>query len=135
MEARARLGGLKTDVRGAGDVVLGFAGDFVDSLRGLSAVSQRAMLVEHDHAAWAATAVRLEQAEEWLGADPARAARELAEAAALARPLYGRDGELDAFLLAHTEETLAHLPPAETRQAVEQFREVLAGLVESESDS
>jgi hypothetical protein len=135
VEARARLGGLKTDVRGAGDIVLGFAAEFVTSLRNLSAVSQRAMLVEHDHAAWAATAVRLEQAEEWLGADPARAARELAEAAALARPLYGRDGELDTFLLGRTQETLARLAPAEARQAVEQFRAVLAGLADSESDS
>ena len=135
VEARARLSGLKTDVRGAGDIVLGFAAEFVASLRGLSAVSQRAMLVEHDHAAWAATAVRLEQAEEWLGADPARAARELAEAAVLARPLYGRDGQLDAFLLGRTDETLARLTPAEARQALEQFRAVLAGLAESESDS
>jgi hypothetical protein len=135
VEARARLSGLKTDVRGAGDIVLAFAAEFVASLRGLSAVSQRAMLVEHDHAAWAATAVRLEQAEEWLGADPARAARELAEAAVLARPLYGRDGQLDAFLLSQTDETLAGLPPPEARKALEQFRALLAGLAESESDS
>ena len=33
VEARARLGGLKTDVRGAGDIVLGFAAEFVTSLR------------------------------------------------------------------------------------------------------
>jgi hypothetical protein len=134
VEARARLGGLKTDVRGAGDIVLAFAADFVNSLRGLSAVSQRAMLVEHDHVAWAATAVRLEQAEEWLGADPGRAARELAEAAVLARQLYGRDAELDAFLLHRGEQTLARLSPAEAREAVEHFRAVLAGLAESESE-
>lgn len=133
VEARARLGGLKTDVRGAGDILLAFAAEFVNALRGLSAVSQRAMLIEHDHVAWAATAVRLEQAEEWLGADPGRAAREIAEAAALARPLYGRDADLDAFLN-QGEQTLAHLSPAEARKALEQFRAVLAGLAESESE-
>jgi hypothetical protein len=134
VEARARLRAMKTDVRGAEDMVLGFAAEFVAWLRGLSAVSHRAMLVEHDHTAWAATAVRLEQAEEWLGADPARAARELAKAAVLARPLYGRDGELDAFLQSRSDESLASLSPAEARQALEQFRQVLAGLAGTESD-
>jgi hypothetical protein len=132
VEARARLGSLKTDVRGAGDTVLSFAGDFVSSLRGLSAVSQRAMLVEHDHVAWAAAAVRLEQAEEWLGANPSRAARELAEAAQLARKLYGRDAHLDAFLRNRSTETLSQLGPNEARTALEEFRAVLAGLAESE---
>jgi hypothetical protein len=135
VEARARLRAMKTDVRGAEDLVLGFAAEFVAWLHGLSAVSHRAMLVEHDHAAWAATAVRLEQAEEWLGADPARAARELAKAAVLARPLYGRDGELDAFLQSRSDEALASLSPAQAREALEQFRLVLAGLAATESDN
>jgi hypothetical protein len=134
VEARARLGALKTDVRGAGDTVLGFAAELASWLRSLSAVSQRAMLVEHDHLAWAATAVRLEQAEEWMGADPARAARELAEAAVLARPLQGRNLQLDDFLLAQKGDALARLPPAEARTALEEFRRVLAGLADSETD-
>jgi hypothetical protein len=134
VEARARLRGMKTDIPGAGDLILGFAGEFVTWLRGLSAVSQRAMLVEHDHAAWAATAVRLEQAEEWLGADPQRAARELAEAARLARQLYGRDGTLDDFLVSRDSEALAALSPPEARTALEDFRHVLAGLADTESD-
>jgi hypothetical protein len=135
VEARARLRGMKTDVRGAEDLVLGFAGEFVSWLRGLSAVSHRAMLVEHDHAAWAATAVRLEQAEEWLGADPGRAARELAKAVVLARPLHGRDPDLDAFLRSRSDEALAGLSPAGAREALEKFRQVLAGLAATESDS
>ncbi len=134
VEARARLRGVKTDIAGAGELILTFAGEFATWLRGLSAVSQRAMLVEHDHAAWAATAVRLEQAEEWLGAHPARAARELAEAAVLARQLHGRDAPLDDFLGSHSPEMLAQLPPAEARTVVEDFRRVLAGLAETESD-
>ncbi len=134
VEARARLRGLKTDISGAGDLILGFAGEFVTWLRGLSAVSQRAMLVEHDHAAWAATAVRLEQAEEWLRADPQRAVRELAEAARLARQLYGRDATLDDFLGGRDSEALAALSPPEARAALEDFRRVLAGLADSESD-
>jgi hypothetical protein len=133
IEARARLGGMKMDVRGAEDVVLAFASDFVHWLRGLSAVSHRAMLVEHDHAAWAATAVRLEQAEEWLGANPHRAARELAEAAELARPLMGRDARLDEFLQ-KSGDALATLSPEEARAALEEFRGVLAGLAETEPD-
>jgi hypothetical protein len=135
VEARARLRGMKMDVRGAEDIVLAFAAEFVTWLRGLSAVSHRAMLVEHDHAAWAATAVRLEQAEEWLGADPERAARELAEAVALARPLRGRDAQLDEFLQSRSDDALAHLSPEEARAALEEFRRVLAGLAETESDA
>jgi hypothetical protein len=135
VEARARLRGMKVDVRGAEDVVLAFAAEFVSWLRGLSAVSHRAMLVEHDHAAWAAAAVRLEQAEEWLGADPRRAARELAEAAELARPLRGRDAGLDEFLLNRNSDALSKLAPEEARAAVEEFRGVLAGLADTESDS
>jgi hypothetical protein len=132
VEARARLGGLKTDVRGAADVLLAFAADLVEWLRGLTAVSQRSMLVEHDHAIWAATAVRLEQAEEWMGADPARAARELSGAAGLAQPLRGRDPELDDFLLASAGGALAHLAPADARKALEDFRRVLARLADPE---
>ena len=109
-------------------------GVFFPWLRSLSGVSQRAMLVEHDHLAWAATAVRLEQAEEWMGADPPRAARELAEAALLARPLRGRDPQLDDFLLAQKGDALARLPPAEARAALEEFRRVLAGLADGETD-
>jgi hypothetical protein len=93
------------------------------------------MLIEHDHTAWAATAVRLEQAEEWLGADPARAARELAKAVVLARPLHGRDADLDAFLQSRSDDAMASLSPAEAREALEQFRRVLAGLAGTESDS
>jgi hypothetical protein len=134
IEARARLSGMKTTARGAEDIVLAFAAEFVTWLRGLSAVSHRAMLVEHDHAAWAATAVRLEQAEEWLGADSGRATRELAKAAVLARPLHGRDAKLDEFLQRRSDEVLSRLSPAEAREALEEFRRVLAGLAESESD-
>jgi len=134
VEARARLRGMRTDLAAAGDLILAFAGEFASWLKGLSAVSQRAMLVEHDHAAWAATAVRLEQAEEWLGADPGRAARELAEAARLARQLHGRNGLLDDFLQSRSDEALAGLSPSEARTALEEFRGVLAGLAESESD-
>ncbi|MGO8970538.1 MAG: hypothetical protein ACLQDQ_13325 [Myxococcaceae bacterium] len=133
IEARARLRGMKTDIPGAGDLILAFAGEFANWLRGLSAVSQRAMLLEHDHAAWAAAAVRLEQADEWLGADPRRAARELAEAAVLARQLHGRDPQLDDFLGSRSGEALAQLAPQEARAALEEFRRVLAGLAGTES--
>ena len=132
VEARARLGGLKTDVRGAGDILLAFLGELVSWLRGLGGVSQRSMLVEHDHSVWAATAVRLEQAEEWMGADPGRAARELSAAAGLAQPLRGRDPELDDFLLASAGGALAQLPPAEARRALEDFRRVLARLADDD---
>jgi len=134
VESRVRLRGMKTEQRGAEDVILAFAEEFITWLRGLSAVSQRAMLVEHDHACWAAAAVRLEQAEEWLGADPSRAARELAEAVSLSRPLHGRDTQLDVFLQSRSPESLQRLAPVEARVALEEFRRLLAGLAESESE-
>ena len=63
-----------------------------------------------------------------LGMDPPGAARALAEAAASAQSLYGRDSRLDAFLRKARKTQLSQLTGAELRANIETLQSLLAGL-------
>ena len=94
----------------------------------LAAVNRRQILIEHDREVWAACGVRLERAVGLLSADPAGAARALAEAASSAQSLYGRDPALDVFLRRARKASLGELRGAELRGTVESLQELLAQL-------
>jgi hypothetical protein len=91
-------------------------------------VNQRQVLIAHDREVWAGCGVRLERALGLLGSDPPGAARALAEAAASAQSLYGREPRLDAFLRKVRKVQLAQLSGAELRSSVETLQSLLAGL-------
>jgi hypothetical protein len=97
-------------------------------VRSLSSVNKRQMLIAHDREVWAGCGVRLERALGLLPADPAAAARAVAEAAASAQSLYGRDPWLDAFLRKARKTQLAQLSIPELRTTLESLQSLLAGL-------
>jgi hypothetical protein len=97
-------------------------------VRSLSSVNQRQLLIAHDREVWAGCGVRLERAMGLGGSDPAGAAKALAEAAASAQSLYGRDARLDAFLRKARKQSLAQLSGPELRAAIETLQSLLAGL-------
>jgi hypothetical protein len=72
--------------------------------------------------------VRLERAAGLLGSDPTGAARALAETAATAQALYGRDARLDGFLRKVRKQPLAQLTGPELRSTLESLQTLLAGL-------
>ncbi|HEX8821037.1 MAG TPA: hypothetical protein VF794_14005 [Archangium sp.] len=97
-------------------------------VRTLANVNQRQLLITHDREVWAGCGVRLERAFGLLGSDPAAAARALAEAAASAQSLYGRDARLDAFLRKVRKAPLAQLTGPELRSTLEALQSLLGGL-------
>lgn len=97
-------------------------------VRSLSTVNQRQVLIINDREVWAVCGVRLERAQGALSADPALAARLLAEAATVAQSLYGRDAQLDAFLRKTRKAPLANLAGPEVRAMLETLQGLLANL-------
>jgi hypothetical protein len=97
-------------------------------VRTLSNVNQRQVLIGNDREVWAGCGARLERAFGLLGSDPATAARTLAEAAASAQSLYGRDPRLDAFLRKARKTQLSQLSGADLRANVETLQSLLSGL-------
>jgi len=97
-------------------------------VRSLSGVNQRQVLVTHDREVWAGCGVRLERALGLLGAEPATAARTVAEAAASAQSLYGRDAALDVFLRRARKIQLAQLSVPELRSTLDALQALLAAL-------
>jgi len=103
---------------------------FLEFVKGLAVVNQRALLLEHDREVWARTGVKLEQVEAHLREDPAAtaAAVALAEAADVAGGLYGRSEQFDEFLRRARRQSFALLAPEDVPRAVEDFRLLVASL-------
>jgi hypothetical protein len=97
-------------------------------VRGLSVVNQRQVLVINDREVWAACGVRLERAHGVLASDSASAARLLAEAAAIAQSLYGREPNMDIFLRKARKVPLASLTGPDLRASLDNFQGLLATL-------
>nr|WP_239578113.1 hypothetical protein [Archangium primigenium] len=97
-------------------------------VRSLSGVNQRQVLVSHDREVWAGCGVRLERALGLMEADAPAAARTVAEAAASAQSLYGRDPRLDGFLRKARKTQLSQLSLPELRSTLEVLQSLLAGL-------
>jgi hypothetical protein len=97
-------------------------------VRGLSAVNQRQVLIINDREVWAACGVRLERAMGMLASDSASAARLLAEAAAIAQSLYGREPNMDIFLRKARKVPLASLTGPDLRATLDNFQGLLATL-------
>lgn len=128
IEVRAEVARLAQEERPTREALTRVAVDLEAFVRGLAGVNQRQILIVHDREVWAACGVRLERAMGALQRDPGLAARALAEAAASAQALYGRDTALDTFLRKARRQSLAQLQGAELRQTLETFQTLLANL-------
>jgi hypothetical protein len=128
IEIRVRVGQLAIQDAPPKQEVLAVVEELDTFVRSLSSVNQRQMLIAHDREVWAGCGVRLERAVGLGGSDPLGAAKALAEAAASAQSLYGRDPRLDAFLRKARKQPLAQLSGPELRTAIETLQSLLAGL-------
>ena len=128
IELRVRVGKLAIQESLAKPDMLALTEQLDAFVRSLSGVNQRQVLVTHDREVWAGCGVRLERALSLLGADPASAARTVAEAAASAQSLYGRDPRLDVFLRKARKTQLAQLSVPELRSTLETLQALLGGL-------
>ncbi len=128
IEGRGKVGRLAA-VAGPQKAELLQAVEEIDELvRSLSAVNQRQVLISNDREVWAACGVRLERAQGLQATDPSSAARLLAEAAAIAQSLYGREPNLDAFLRKARKAPLVGLTGSELHSTLETFQGLLANL-------
>nr|WP_233262095.1 hypothetical protein [Vitiosangium sp. GDMCC 1.1324] len=128
IELRGQVGRLAIQEAPLRHEVLSLVQELDTFVRSLSSVNQRQILITHDREVWAGCGVRLERALGLLGSAPAEAAKALAEAAASAQSLYGREPKLDAFLRKARKLQLAQLPGAELRTTIETLQALLAGL-------
>ncbi|MFE8599566.1 hypothetical protein [Archangium violaceum] len=128
IELRVRAGRMAIQDNPSKQEVLTVVEELDTIVRSLSHVNQRQLLIAHDREVWAGCGVRLERSVGLLDADPSAAARALAEAAASAQSLYGREPRLDAFLRKARKTQLSQLTGAELRANVETLQSLLAGL-------
>jgi hypothetical protein len=128
IEMRGNVGRLAIQDSPRKQEVLSLVEELDTFVRSLSNVNQRQVLIAHDREVWAGCGVRLERALGLLGSEPAAAARALAEAAASAQSLYGRDPRLDAFLRKVRKVQLVQLTGAELRSTIGELQSLLAGL-------
>ncbi|QAT84466.1 hypothetical protein EJ065_2896 [Corallococcus coralloides] len=128
VEARAEIGALALESAPEQGRLLAVTGGLEELVRSLSAVNQRQLLILHDREVWAACGVRLERALMQSKKDPVASAKALAEAAASAQSLYGRDPTLDAFLRKARKLKLATLTGPELLSTIESFQSQLAQL-------
>lgn len=128
IEVRGRVGQLSIQENPRKHELLAAVEELDFFVRTLSNVNQRQVLITHDREVWAACGVRLERATGLLGSDPTAAARALAETAATAQALYGRDARLDVFLRKVRKQQLAQLTGPELRSTLETLQTLLAGL-------
>lgn len=128
VEARAEVGALALQDAPEKQALLTLTEALDELVRGLSAVNQRQLLILHDREVWAACGVRLERALAQSAKDPVASAKALAEAAASAQSLYGRDPTLDAFLRKARKLKLATLTGSELLSTIESFQSQLAQL-------
>lgn len=128
VEARAEVGALALQTAPERQVLVTVTEGLDVLVRGLSAMNQRQLLILHDREVWAACGVRLERALSQSNRDPVASAKALAEAAASAQALYGRDATLDAFLRKARKLKLATLTGPELLATIESFQVQLAQL-------
>ncbi|ATB34240.1 hypothetical protein [Melittangium boletus] len=128
IELRVRVGKLAIQEPLARADLLSVVEQLDTFVRSLSGVNQRQVLITHDREVWAGCGVRLERALGLLGTDSPAAARTVAEAAASAQSLYGRDPRLDTFLRKARKTQLAQLSVPELRSTLETLQSLLAGL-------
>ncbi|WP_375758313.1 hypothetical protein [Corallococcus exercitus] len=128
VEARAEIGALALESAPEQARLLAVTEGLDALVRSLSAVNQRQLLILHDREVWAACGVRLERALSQSKKDPAASAKALAEAAASAQSLYGRDATMDAFLRKARKLKLATLTGPELLSTIESFQAQLAQL-------
>ncbi|WNG18005.1 hypothetical protein [Cystobacter fuscus] len=128
IELRGRVGKLALQASLPKQELLALMEELDGFVRSLSSVNKRQMLIAHDREVWAGCGVRLERAVGLLGTEPSAAARTVAEAAASAQSLYGRDPSLDAFLRKARKTQLAQLSVPELRTTIESLQSLLAGL-------
>lgn len=128
IELRVRAGRMAIQDNPSKQEVLSVVEELDTIVRSLSHVNQRQLLIAHDREVWAGCGVRLERSMGLLAADPPGAARALAEAAASAQSLYGREPRLDAFLRKARKTQLSQLSGADLRVNVETLQTLLAGL-------
>jgi hypothetical protein len=128
IEFRQRLGELTRRQGTTHAELLALVEPFAEVVSSLDKVNKRQILISHDREVLAACGVRLEHADQTMSRDPAAAARLLAEATLTAQALYGRDGELDAFLRRSRKRSLATLDGPELQQNLDQLRSLLANL-------
>jgi hypothetical protein len=130
IELRGRVGPLAAMEAPPKEELLTAVEELEALVRSLSAVNQRQVLITNDREVWAACGVRLERAMSMEDADPATAARLLAEAAAIGQSLYGREANMDAFLRKARKAQLGTLTGPELRATLEQLQGLLANLGE-----
>nr|WP_242588598.1 hypothetical protein [Corallococcus macrosporus] len=128
VEARAEIGALALESAPEQARLLAVTEALDELVRSLSAVNQRQLLILHDREVWAACGVRLERALSQSKKDPVASAKALAEAAASAQSLYGRDATMDAFLRKARKLKLATLTGPELLSTIESFQAQLAQL-------
>ncbi|MGE6763356.1 hypothetical protein ACQKGO_35430 [Corallococcus interemptor] len=128
VEARAEIGALALQDAPEKQALLTVTEGLDELVRSLSAVNQRQLLILHDREVWAACGVRLERALAQSTKDPVASAKALAEAAASAQSLYGRDSTMDAFLRKARKLKLATLTGPELLTTIESFQSQLAQL-------
>ncbi|NOK37712.1 hypothetical protein D7W79_36335 [Corallococcus exercitus] len=128
VEARAEIGALALESAPEQGRLLAVTEGLDELVRSLSAVNQRQLLILHDREVWAACGVRLERALAQSKKDPVASAKALAEAAASAQSLYGRDATMDAFLRKARKLKLATLTGPELLSTIESFQAQLAQL-------
>ncbi|OJH37089.1 hypothetical protein [Cystobacter ferrugineus] len=128
IELRGRVGRLATQASLLKQELLSLVEELDAFVRSLSSVNKRQVLITHDREVWAGCGVRLERAMGLLSTEPLVAARTVAEAAASAQSLYGRDPSLDAFLRKARKTQLAQLSVPELRTTIESLQSLLAGL-------
>ncbi|RKH40962.1 hypothetical protein D7X55_30635 [Corallococcus sp. AB049A] len=128
VEARAEIGALALQDAPEKQALLTVTESLDELVRSLSAVNQRQLLILHDREVWAACGVRLERALAQSTKDPVASAKALAEAAASAQSLYGRDPTMDAFLRKARKLKLATLTGPELLTTIESFQSQLAQL-------
>ncbi|NOK22522.1 hypothetical protein [Corallococcus carmarthensis] len=128
VEARAEIGALALESTPEQGRLFTVTQGLDELVRSLSAVNQRQLLILHDREVWAACGVRLERALAQSTKDPVASAKALAEAAASAQSLYGRDATMDAFLRKARKLKLATLTGPELLSTIESFQSQLAQL-------
>jgi hypothetical protein len=126
IEMRGRVGRIATMTTPPKAELLQTVEELDALVRALSAVNQRQVLIINDREVWAACGVRLERAQGLLATDSVGAARLLAEAAAIAQSLYGREPNMDIFLRKSRKVPLASLTGPELRATLDNFQGLLA---------
>jgi hypothetical protein len=89
---------------------------------GLAQMNKRQILIDHDREVWANAGVALERAE--MACTP----QAVAGIAGIAMSLYGRDGNLDAFLRKARKTPWNQLSPEQCRALLDELRELIANL-------